>query len=202
MDKMYKNNLVVSVLSNDNKVLREHSNLIKVINNTYFNLLIKNLHKTKDVIINNSFIIRSGTKAILNNYIYHTQGQSTITINYKFIQVQLVTINPLPSFQRESIFHPPDCDCPICKPTIQPTDIYPFLSTTKSIYSVSDVHPAVNKSSQELIQPELQTHQITLILSDQDSVQVDLVKRKVSCPVCGARNKYNNKFCVTCGKNI
>jgi hypothetical protein len=27
----------------------------------------------------------------------------------------------------------------------------------------------------------------------------EAVKRKVSCPTCGTRNKYRNKFCLTCG---
>jgi len=27
----------------------------------------------------------------------------------------------------------------------------------------------------------------------------ETVKRKISCPTCGTRNKYRNKFCLTCG---
>ena len=52
---------------------------------------------------------------------------------------------------------------------------------------------------------EEQSHVIIFYLKGYDEVSNNLVrkpetvKRKVSCPTCGTRNKYRNKFCLTCG---
>jgi hypothetical protein len=149
-----------------------------------------------------------------------------IRIEYRYAKIKPVTIQTTNwTYNSQSVFHPAGCMCPICNPQYQQKQVFPFLrSLSTSVYLSSSVNPAVTSnvrsdegitvkgsaSEQRFInsfidEVEEQSHVIILYLKGYDEVSNDLVrkpetaKRKVSCPTCGTRNKYRNKFCLTCG---
>lgn len=149
-----------------------------------------------------------------------------IRIEYRYAKIKPVTIQTTNwTYNSQSVFHPAGCMCPICNPYYQPKELFPFIrSLSTSVYLSSSVNPAVTSnvrsdegitvkgsaSEQRFInsfidEVEEQSHVIILYLKGYDEVSNDLVrkpetaKRKVSCPTCGTRNKYRNKFCLTCG---
>lgn len=149
-----------------------------------------------------------------------------IRIEYRYAKIKPVTIQTTNwTYNSQSIFHPAGCMCPICNPHYQPKELFPFIrSLSTSVYLSSSVNPAVtsnvrsdegitvkgSESEQRFInsfidEVEEQSHVIILYLKGYDEVLNNLVrkpetvKRKVSCPTCGTRNKFRNKFCLTCG---
>lgn len=149
-----------------------------------------------------------------------------IRIEYRYAKIKPVTIQTTNwTYNSQSVFHPAGCMCPICNPHYESKQVFPFLrSLSTSVYLTSSVNPAVTSnvrsdegitvkgsaSEQRFInsfidEVEEQSHVIILYLKGYDEVSNDLVrkpetaKRKVSCPTCGTRNKYRNKFCLTCG---
>lgn len=149
-----------------------------------------------------------------------------IRIEYRYAKIKPVTIQTTNwTYNSQSVFHPAGCMCPICNPHYESKQVFPFLrSLSTSVYLTSSVNPAVTSnvrsdegitvkgsaSEQRFInsfidEVEEQSHVIILYLKGYDEVSNDLVrkpetaKRKVSCPTCGTRNKFRNKFCLTCG---
>lgn len=85
-----------------------------------------------------------------------------------------------------------------------------FNPTSNNIRSDEGITVKGSESEQRFInsfidEVEEQSHVIIFYLKGYDEVSNNLVrkpetvKRKVSCPTCGTRNKYRNKFCLTCG---
>jgi hypothetical protein len=95
-------------------------------------------------------------------------------------------------------------------PTITTSGLSAINSVSNNLSPDEGITVKGSESDQRFInsyigEVEEQAHVIVIRLKGYDektnqSVQKpEIVKRKVSCPTCGTRNKYRNKFCLTCG---
>jgi len=94
--------------------------------------------------------------------------------------------------------------------SVNPIIISENFSSSCNIRSDEGITVKGSESDQRFInsfidEVEEQSHVIIIYLKGYDEKtkqlvqQPEIVKRKVSCPTCGTRNKYRNKFCLTCG---
>jgi len=94
--------------------------------------------------------------------------------------------------------------------SVNPIIIAENFSSNYNVRSDEGITVKGSESDQKFInsfidEVEEQSHVIIIYLKGYDEKtkqlvqQPEVVKRKISCPTCGTRNKYRNKFCLICG---